>query len=91
MLMMVKSESDWAPIARVKRAAIVFLGHLLLCVLVVLAVFVIELLIKWLWGANEPLIFDRVPLKWLFQLIDVCILAVFGVAGTLEAFHKLRE
>lgn len=88
---MVKRESIWAPTERAARAAVAFFGHLFLSGLVIVGVFLVELAIKWLWGEHDPLLFDLVPLRWLFQAIDVCILGVFGASGTFEAYHKLRE
>jgi hypothetical protein len=88
---MSSQESIWAPTKRAARAAVAFVGHLFLSLVVVGGVYVMELSIRYIWGANEPLLFDRVPLKWLFQFIDVCILAVFGACGTMEAYRKLRE
>lgn len=84
-------ESTFAPLWRAWRAAVAFGGHLFLCLLAVLGVYVLEAAIRYLWGDQEPKVFDVVPLKYLFHLIDAGIILVFGACGILEAFKKLRE
>lgn len=36
------------------------------------------------------MLYDRIPLKWLFHTMDLGILIVFVVWGVIEAHRKLR-
>ena len=72
------------------RAAVVFVGHALLAVVLLTGIWGVELYIHYLWGAREPLLFDRLPLKYLFDLADITVLAVFIFWGAYEANEKFR-
>src|SRR5258708_21169670 len=39
---------------------------------------------------NEPLLFDRVPLKYPFQFIDLVLVLLFGYRGALEINEILK-
>jgi hypothetical protein len=68
-----------------------FIGHLVLALLLVSLLWVFERFFHFLWGAHEPLLFGKVPLKWLFDAMDLSLLLVFGVWGVIEANHKLKH
>ena len=75
----------WKPIRKAFRAVVVLLGHLILVVSWFLLFVFFEQYISYLTGGHEILLFDRIPLKYLFHAIDVGILAVFGFWGLYEA------
>jgi hypothetical protein len=44
-----------------------------------------------LWGPDDPLLFDRVPLRYLFDALDLSVIVVFGwntVRSAIAAFRK---
>jgi hypothetical protein len=87
---MADTEPFWAPLQRVGRAVIAFLGHLLLIAIFLVGVWLVEQLVHKLWGDTEPLIWGRVPLRWLFDTADVLLFAVFTTWGAIDAHRKLR-
>jgi hypothetical protein len=72
------------------KAAFVFICHLALIVLAVGAIHALELVFHWLWADGEPLLFDRIPLKYPFQFIDLVLVLLFGYRGTLEINEILK-
>jgi|tagenome__1003787_1003787.scaffolds.fasta_scaffold10787964_1 hypothetical protein len=80
---------DWGPWWIIVRAVGALVRHTILIVSFVALFYGVELLFKWLWGHDDPLFFDRVPLKWLFQSIDIIFIALFGVLGAREVYRIL--
>ena len=78
------------PLHKALRAAVAFVGHLALGAVLVTGIWGMELYIHYLWGEREPLLFDRVPLKYLFDTVDLAVLGVFIFWGAYEANEKLR-
>jgi hypothetical protein len=72
------------------KAAFVFLCHLGLIALSVTGIYGLEELIHYYWNVTEPLLFDRVPLKYPFQFIDLVLILLFGWRGALEISEILR-
>lgn len=65
--------------------------HAALTGLAILTVYGTEQLIHYLWGQDDPLLFDRVPYRWLFQSIESVIILLFGGMGIRDAFLILRD
>jgi hypothetical protein len=80
----------WGPVLRALRAAAAFIGHICLAIIIITGIWSLENYIHYLWEEREPMLFDRVPLKWLFDAVDLSILLVFAVWGTIEANRKLK-
>ncbi len=76
---------------RAVSGAVVVLGHLLIAMVLVVAIWIVDRLILYLNGGREILVYDRLPLSYLFQTIDVAMIGVFGVFGVLEAIRAMRE
>lgn len=83
-------EPTWGPLRRAFRAAVAFFGHLCFSLLFVTGIWLLEQHIRLLYGQEEPMLYDRIPLKWLFHTMDLGILIVFVVWGVIEAHRKLR-
>lgn len=83
-------ERFYAPLRRAARAAVVFIGHTFLGMVVVTCNWLVERYFHFLWQSHEPLLFERVPLRWLFDAVDLGVLLVFMFWGILEANQKLR-
>ena len=92
----------WGPLARIAAelwanvrspfmAARIFMGHLFLATIVMFAVWSAEKAFHWVFGNQQPMFFDRIPAKWLFDASEVSILLVFIVYGTVEAINQLRQ
>jgi hypothetical protein len=87
---MADTEPIWGPLQRASRAAVAFLGHLLLIAVFLVGIWLVEQLVHKLWGDAEPLIWGRVPLRWLFDTADVLLFVVFTTWGAIDAHRKLR-
>jgi hypothetical protein len=87
---MADRESIFGPVWRAFRAAVAFLGHLMLVLLLVFSIWALEQLVVWLWGQREPMLYGIIPLKWLFNTMDAAIFLVFTVWGAIEAHRKLK-
>jgi hypothetical protein len=85
---MAKSYSDF--LDQYGKVAFVFILHAILIVLSIAVIYGLEKFVHYLWGEAEPLIYGRYPLKYLFQTIDVAIVAVFGFRGVKEMNAMLR-
>jgi len=72
-------------------AAVVVLAHFAVALLVISLIWVGQQWVNYLWGGDEPMLFGRLPLKWLFDVIDLTILAVFVVNGFIAANDTLRK
>lgn len=62
---------SWKPITRAIAAAAFLLVHTSLAALFIVCMFGIQKLIASLWGVQEPLLFGRVPLAYVFHAIDL--------------------
>lgn len=87
---MADDEKWWAPLRRAFRAGIAFIGHLAVSLVLVGCIRALELAIRWLWGGEEPLLFERVPLQYLFHALDLAVILILIYWGTVEAFRKLK-
>ncbi len=82
---------DWGPIKRAAAAATFLIVHTLLATLFIVCMYFFETLIRLLWGGQEPLLFGRLPVAYIFHLIDLGVLAVFGYRGILAANKAFEE
>jgi hypothetical protein len=78
------------PLIKATRAAVAFLGHAALSALVVASMRAFEWYIDYLWKGREPKLFGAVPLNYLFDFSDLCVLCVFIFWGLYEASEKMR-
>jgi hypothetical protein len=51
----------------------------------------IEVELHYLWEDKDPMIFDRVPLKYLFQILDVVTVVGLAISGGISAWRELRK
>jgi len=85
------NQEPWfGSLERAFRAALALVGHLALGLLMLGGIWVTEHWFRWLWGEAEPMLYGRVPLRYLFDTMDVAILIVFTVWGAWEAHRQLR-
>jgi hypothetical protein len=74
-------EPFWKPLERAFRASLAFISHGCLCAVVLTVMWGIEIYIGYLWGGHEPRLYGRVPLRWLFDTVDLCVLLWLGGWG----------
>ena len=75
-----------------KRASLAGLAlaiHTVLIVVAIGTVYVTERWIHYLWSDADPLLFDTVPLRYLFQFLEFGFIALFGGMGVYDAYHFL--
>lgn len=73
------------PLEKAFKASIVLLGHFV-CIVVWLSLFaLLEKLLTYLSDGHAILLFDRMPLSYVFHAIDLGILFVFAFWGIVEA------
>jgi len=73
------------------KVAVVFICHLALIAICVTGLYGLEALFHQYWGQGDPLLFDRVPLKYPFQFIDLVLILLFGYRAVLEMNEILKE
>jgi hypothetical protein len=73
------------------RAAIHLACHLVVAGVILLGIRGLELLMAFLWKSQNPLLFDVLPLKWLFHAMDLGVLLVFGFYGIISVAKAFRE
>jgi hypothetical protein len=78
-------------IHRAIRAAVIFLAHAFLACVLVFGTWLVDLFIRLLSGSQEILIYGVLPLSYLFQTVDVAMIALFGAFGVIEAARALRS
>ena len=72
------------------KVAFVFGCHLGLVLLSVTGIYGLEKLFHSFWADAEPLLFDRFPLKYPFQFIDLVLVLLFGYRVAIEINEILR-
>jgi hypothetical protein len=78
----------YAPLVSALRAAIFLAAHVLLAATLIGAIWVIQWLLA---DAGDPKLFDWIPIRYMFDVMDAGILAVFiwfGVKGAIEVFRE---
>jgi hypothetical protein len=78
----------YAPLNRGLRAAAFFVAHLISALIIIGGIYVIQTL---LLHMGNPKLFDRIPVKYIFDAMDVFVLIVFVVFGTAEAYVVFQE
>jgi hypothetical protein len=77
-------------IRKARRAALAIIIHVALLALILVTMKGIELLTHWLWSVEEYKIYDRFPLRYIFDTIDTLLIAIFGYMSFLEAYLILQ-
>jgi len=76
------------PFAKAARAGAYLAAHVLVACLIIGAISLIKLLIV---EIGDPLLFDWVPIRYVFDAMDAGILISFALFGAIEAFNVFRE
>lgn len=81
-----------AQLLRSLSAAAVFMLHSGVAALILVLIWAIELLIATLWPSKDPTLFGGLlPLKWVFDLIKLAMLSVWGWWGCVEAWKTFSK
>ena len=63
-------------------------AHAAVAVVLLAAIYLLQVLLK---AVGDPKLFDVLPLRYIFDGMDLAILLAFIVLGTLEAIRVFRE
>ena len=63
-------------------------GHTFVTGVIIIAVWGVQTLLAW---AGDPKLFDWIPLRYIFDVVDLAIVVAFIVFGTSEAIVVFRE
>jgi hypothetical protein len=76
--------AEWfSPLIKAAKAGIYFFAHLLIATAIIALIEYIQRLIIF---AGDPKMFDLLPIRYIFDAMDLGILVAFAVFGTLEAY-----
>jgi hypothetical protein len=51
----------------------------------------ISIVSAWLHDRGDPTFFDRIPVRYFFEAVDIAILVVFTVFAIIDAVKAFRE
>ncbi len=85
------TESVRESLSRAVRAAVVFLGHLALMLIVLLGLRGTQWVFACFWHNANPMFFDRIPVKWFFDACDIGVLTVFALRGIVDAYNQMTR
>jgi len=80
----------WGPLERALRAAPVVIGHAFLVLVFLGCNWILDLALHTFRGEAEPLLYGRVPLRWMFDTMDVALLLVFIGWAVVDVHRKLK-
>jgi hypothetical protein len=75
-------------LARALRAALFIIVHIFLALLIIAGIYAIQ---RGLLAIGDPRLFDLLPLRYIFDIADVCVLAAFVLFGCSEAYFMFRD
>jgi hypothetical protein len=87
-------ESWWnylGPLEWPAWAAFVLFGHVLLSAFLITLIWLADRWTRVLYGPNLPLIYGFFPFEYIFQTMDLGVLAVFVVRGLQAAWRELGK
>ena len=76
------------PFVRAFRAGSYLVSHALLALLLIGLISLVQRALNW---DGNPKLFDILPLRYIFDAIDLLILTAFMIFGTIEATQIFRE
>lgn len=81
----------WHTLQKAVRAGIVLIAHAFIACVLIVCTWMVDHLILALNHGQEMLVYGHLPLSYLFQTIDLAMIAVFGFYGVIEAIKIMRE
>jgi hypothetical protein len=80
----------WDIFPRVLKAAIAFLTHATLAIVLIASISLVEKALS-VTDVGSHLIVDILPMRYLFDLIDAAVILIFGFYGLRDLIHELRQ
>jgi hypothetical protein len=77
----------YRPFKKAFRSFCYLLAHTLVAVTIIAVIEAIRAVIEWF---GNPKLFDFLPLRYIFDAVDVSILTVFLIFGTAEAIREFK-
>lgn len=71
-------------------AAIILICHTVVAAIVIICIWAFSRLFHFLWVAEDPLLFDVFPLRYLFDGMDAGVVVVFAWNGVASAARIFR-
>jgi hypothetical protein len=84
-------EPFWSHARKALEQAQFLILHTALLGVFLVCIRALSWLLHVLWGTNDPLMFDRVPLRYFFEALDVVVLLVFAVGTVRTAIVVFRR
>jgi hypothetical protein len=78
----------YTPLGRGLRAGAFFTAHLAVALVIIAGIHLIQSALAFL---GNPLLFGLVPVKYIFDAVDVFVLLEFVVFGSMEAYVVFME
>jgi hypothetical protein len=78
-------------VTSILRATIVVILHTCFAAVIVTVIHCFEVFIRYLNNGEDPLVFDKLPLRYIFQLIDLGVIAAFGWHAIRDVFSAFDE
>lgn len=63
-------------------------AHLIVALILIGAIYIVQV---FLLSVGDPKLFDRIPVRYLFDAMDLFILLEFVVFGTIDACYEFSE
>lgn len=83
------SDHPWyTPLGRGLRAAAFFTAHLAVALVIIGGIHLVQSALAFV---GNPLLFGLVPVKYIFDAVDVFVLLEFVVFGSMEAYVVFME
>lgn len=77
----------WLPFIKALKIACYLGAHLLIALILIAGIEVVQSLLLRL---GDPKLFDQIPLRYIFDVMDLGLLVIFVVLGTVQAFVAFR-
>jgi hypothetical protein len=85
------SQTFSVPFRKVLRAAQFFVSDTVIAGVIITCIWGLSSWFHALWGQAEPLLFDRLPLRYLFDAVDVAVIGMFGWRAVCSAARVFKE
>jgi hypothetical protein len=85
------SREFWRPARGAIAVAHVLFWHVALAALIMFGIWALKWIYHQLWHDGDPLVFDLIPLRYVFHAMDMMVLANFLWYGSVEVAEAFRE
>lgn len=82
---------NWELLLGPLRAVAIVIGHFVVLAVLVFGFWCMDELITALWGQDEPMVWGRMPLKYLFQGVDVALILLLTYSAGRTILWELER